>query len=180
MNGRLYRSTTDRMISGVAGGLADYLNLDPSLVRIIWAVLMVVTGGLFFLVYIVMWIVVPEGPGRVRAPWRDVTPPPPGGPAAAAGAATDPVTGAPLDDPLAGDPMAADPMATEPRFFGTPRHEGSGNGRLVFGLVLIGLGAYFLLRNYIPVIAWDRFWPVLLVLAGVALLIATTRRHPHQ
>ena len=168
MNGRLYRSTTDRMISGVAGGLADYLNLDPSLVRIIWAVLMVVTGGLFFLVYIVMWIVVPEGAGRVRGPWRDVTPPAPGAPAAGE---ADPVTGAPISEPLAGDPTA-----TEPRPFTTARHQGSGNGRLIFGLVLIGLGAYFLLRNYIPAIAWDRFWPVLLVLAGVALLIAATRR----
>ena len=166
MNGRLYRSTTDRMISGVAGGLADYLNLDPSLVRIIWAVLMVVTGGLFFLVYIVMWIVVPEGPGRVRGPWRDVTTPPPGGTVA-----SDPVTG----EPLAAQPPVGDSPATEPRPFST-RHEGGGNGRLIFGLVLIGLGAYFLLRNYIPVIAWDRFWPVLLVLAGVALLLASTRR----
>jgi phage shock protein C len=151
MNGRLYRSTTDRMISGVAGGLADYLNLDPSLVRIVWAVLMFVTGGLFFLVYIVMWIVLPEATGGTDPRWRDVTP----------GAA---------DDPAAGEAGAG------PRPFARTDRIGSGNGRLIFGLVLITLGAYFLLRNDLPDIAWDRFWPVLLVLAGAALLIGSLRR----
>lgn len=160
MTGRLYRSTTDRMVSGVAGGLADYLNLDPSLVRIVWAVLMVVTGGFFLLVYIVMWIVVPEGAGGMRARWRDVT--------ASAGEPSD-VTGDPADA------AAGEPVGAEPRPFATT-HAGGGNGRLVFGLVLIALGAWFLLREYVPAIAWGRFWPVLLVLAGVALLVASMRR----
>jgi phage shock protein PspC (stress-responsive transcriptional regulator) len=50
------------MLAGVAGGLAEYWKIDPSLVRIVWALLMVLTGGLAFLVYIVMAIVVPERP----------------------------------------------------------------------------------------------------------------------
>ncbi len=62
MNRRLYRSRTDSMIGGVAAGLADYLNADPALVRIVWAILVVVTGGAALVVYIVAWIVVPEGP----------------------------------------------------------------------------------------------------------------------
>ena len=62
MNDRLYRSRTDRVISGVAGGLADRLALDPSLVRVLWVVLAVASGGLFALVYLVMMIVVPEAP----------------------------------------------------------------------------------------------------------------------
>jgi len=57
---RLYRSPDDRMLAGVAGGLAEMLHTDPSLVRIVWAVLIVLTGGLAFLVYIVMAIVVPD------------------------------------------------------------------------------------------------------------------------
>ena len=154
MTGRLYRSRTDRVIGGVAGGVADYLNLDPSLVRIVWAVLAFVTGGLFFLIYIVMWIVVPEAPFGVRTSLRDV---PPGEPAGA-------------DVPPTGE---GEVNVTPPRARGD---WDAGNTRLVFGLVLIGLGAYFLLRSYVPDIAWDRFWPVLLVLAGVALLIASMRR----
>lgn len=155
MTGRLYRTRTDRVIAGVAGGVADYLNLDPSLVRIVWAVLAFVTGGLFFLIYIVMWIVVPEAPFGVRASFSDL---PPGA------------------DVPAGDvspPGEGEMNVTPPRGRGD---RDSGNTRLVVGLVLIGLGAYFLLRNYLPTIAWGQFWPVLLVIAGVALLVASMRR----
>ncbi len=146
MTGRLYRSRTDRVIAGVAGGVADYLNLDPSLVRIVWAVLAFVTGGLFFLIYIVMWIVVPEAPSGMRT-FDDVPP----------------------SDAPVGDEVDVTPSRARGDW-------DAGNTRLVVGLVLIGLGAYFLLRNYLPDIAWGRFWPVLLVLAGVALLIASMRR----
>src|SRR3990172_5175535 len=59
MDDRLYRSRDERMIAGVAGGLAERLDLDPSLVRIIWAVLVLPTGFLALLVYVVMAIVVP-------------------------------------------------------------------------------------------------------------------------
>ncbi len=62
MNRRLYRSRTDTVIGGVASGLAAYLNADPALIRIAWAILVVVTGGVALLVYIVAWIVVPEEP----------------------------------------------------------------------------------------------------------------------
>ena len=62
MNGRLYRSRTDRMIGGVAAGIADYINADPALVRIGWAILVVITGGVALVAYIVAWIVVPEAP----------------------------------------------------------------------------------------------------------------------
>ena len=64
---RLYRSPDDRMLAGVAGGLAENWKIDPSLVRIVWAVLIVLTGGLAFLVYVVMAIVVPERPVGVAA-----------------------------------------------------------------------------------------------------------------
>ena len=63
MNGhRLYRSERERMLGGVAGGLAEYFDLDPALVRVAWAVLIIGSGGLFLLLYIVMWFVVPEAP----------------------------------------------------------------------------------------------------------------------
>jgi phage shock protein C len=60
MNEHLYRSRDDRMLAGVAGGLAEIWDADPSLIRIVWAMLVVLTGGLALLVYIIMAIVVPE------------------------------------------------------------------------------------------------------------------------
>jgi phage shock protein C len=57
---RLYRSRDDRMLAGVAGGLAELWDADPALIRIVWALLVIFTGGVALLVYIVMAIVVPE------------------------------------------------------------------------------------------------------------------------
>lgn len=59
---RLYRSRKDRMIGGVCGGLAEYFNIDPIIVRII-ALILLLPGGLpGFLPYVILWIVVPENP----------------------------------------------------------------------------------------------------------------------
>ena len=60
MSTRLYRSRDDRMIAGVAGGLAEMWDADPSLVRLAWALLTISTGGIALVVYIVMAVVVPE------------------------------------------------------------------------------------------------------------------------
>lgn len=59
---RLYRSTTDRAIAGVCGGLARYFRLDPALVRILFLVF-ALAGGASILLYIVLWIAVPSDGG---------------------------------------------------------------------------------------------------------------------
>lgn len=62
MTKRLYRSTNDRMIAGVCGGLAEYFNVDPVIIRII-AFILLLPGGLPGLVpYCIMWILVPKQP----------------------------------------------------------------------------------------------------------------------
>ena len=55
---RIYRDPDDRMISGVCGGLAAYTNIDPVIMRLIFVVLLFM--GIGALVYIILWIVVPE------------------------------------------------------------------------------------------------------------------------
>ncbi len=62
MQKRLYRSTTDRMIAGVCGGIAEYFGIDPVIVRIV-AVVLLVAGTAGFWAYIILWIVVPNNPG---------------------------------------------------------------------------------------------------------------------
>jgi phage shock protein C len=58
---RLVRSLTDKKIAGVCGGLADYFDLDPTIIRICWllAILFAGTGGL---AYIILWIALPVAP----------------------------------------------------------------------------------------------------------------------
>lgn len=63
---KLYRSSKEKMLSGVLGGLAEYFNVDPTLVRLLFVVLMLITG-LFPLIifYIVAAVIIPDE-GRVR------------------------------------------------------------------------------------------------------------------
>ncbi|MGH2473885.1 MAG: PspC domain-containing protein, partial [Candidatus Limnocylindrales bacterium] len=74
MDDRLFRSRDDRMLAGVAGGLAELWDVDPSLIRIIWAVLVPFTGGIALLVYIVMAVVVPEEPSGRYSPFAAMPP----------------------------------------------------------------------------------------------------------
>lgn len=151
MNRRLYRSRTDTILGGVAAGVANYLDADPALVRIAWAVLIPLTGGLAFIAYIVGWIVVPEAPVDGSA---------------AAGSSPD---GADATD--AGTAGAAVAPASAP----SARRSSDGAGIWV-GIGLILLGGWFLLRQYLPEIDWSYVWPLLIVGVGVMILVGATRR----
>lgn len=70
-NKRLYRSKTERMIGGVCGGLADFLTLDVTIVRLIF-VLLLITGSAGFWIYLVLLIVVPEQPAFEKPVSPDV------------------------------------------------------------------------------------------------------------
>lgn len=165
MNRRLYRSRRDSMLGGVAGGVADYFDMDPSIVRIAWAVLALVTGGIFGVLYIVMWIVVPEGPSAAplaRAATEDASNP-----------ATEPAgESSAIRTPEA---SAADWDAREPHV----RRRGSG-GAVIFGAILIGAGVWFLIDQYIPAFDSDLLWPVALVVLGIILLAVALRRPASQ
>lgn len=66
---KLMRSTTDKMVAGVCGGLADYFDIDPTLVRALF-VIVTLLGGSGILIYIILWLVMPEAPaaGEPEAP----------------------------------------------------------------------------------------------------------------
>jgi phage shock protein C len=56
---KLHRSQTQRMIGGVCGGLAEYFNVDATLMRVLF-LLLAVFGGSGLVIYVVMWIIVPD------------------------------------------------------------------------------------------------------------------------
>jgi phage shock protein PspC (stress-responsive transcriptional regulator) len=62
---RLYRSRKDRVIAGVCGGIGDYFEIDPTLIRLIWLLLGLTGTGI--LAYIVAWVMIPEEPGSAPA-----------------------------------------------------------------------------------------------------------------
>jgi phage shock protein C len=66
MSPQLRRSETDRVIAGVAGGIAQRFGINSTLVRLAW-VLAVFFGGFGILAYVILWIVLPKGPPHIRA-----------------------------------------------------------------------------------------------------------------
>lgn len=59
---RLYRSTSDKMVAGVCGGIAEYFQLDPTLVRLGYVFLTFFTAFAGVIAYFVMWIIIPKKP----------------------------------------------------------------------------------------------------------------------
>jgi phage shock protein PspC (stress-responsive transcriptional regulator) len=178
VNDRLYRSREDRMLAGVAGGLAEMWGADPSLVRIVWALLVPLTGGIALVVYIVMAIVVPEEED-VRGAMPFAPGPPP------QGAAGEPV--------VPGGPEPAIPGWTSPYPAQATRYEaraarraarrerrGTGAAPLLLGALLVLLGIWFLADEYLPNIDFEWFWPLVLVGLGVVVLVMAIDRGPKQ
>lgn len=63
---RLYRSRSDRWIAGVAGGMGEYFNIDPVVIRLIWVILLL-PGGLPGLIpYLLCWLIIPAEPNQTR------------------------------------------------------------------------------------------------------------------
>jgi phage shock protein C len=152
---RLERSTKNKVVAGVCGGIAEYLQVDPTLVRVFFAIGSIVTGGLGLLGYIVLIVLMPL-PGQ-PAPFVKTS-----------GVTTSTIEGAANADPSAAAPIVSppvDPEAAERR-------------RAMGGLFLIALGAIFLLGNsgVFHIVRWDLAWPLVLIAIGALLLAQRVRR----
>ena len=171
---RLFRSRDDRMLAGVAGGLAELWDADPSLVRVIWALLVVFTGGIALVVYIVMAVVVPDE-DELRPLGAATTSE--GGPAPATelGAAT---AASPTGQGWAPPPRAELRAARrEARLARRAAHpDATFPGAAVAGGILIILGGFFLAREFLPSIDFDFIWPIALIGLGVVLVVSAMRR----
>jgi phage shock protein PspC (stress-responsive transcriptional regulator) len=143
---RLYRSRSDALLGGVCGGIAEHLGVDPTLVRVVFAVLAVVSG-IGILIYLLLWLIVPlEG---VAQP-------------------------SPREAVRAGAEEIADraqELGQEVRTAVAQREIGFA---FVVAAILIFLGVSLLLRNLGFWWAWwlgfDVLWPIALIVVGLALL----------
>jgi phage shock protein PspC (stress-responsive transcriptional regulator) len=140
------------MLFGVAGGMAEWMDLDPAIVRLVWA-LLILAGGVGLLLYIVAAIVIPESPYMAA-------------PAGAGGAG----------EGTAGATGAADQTRWEARQARRAARRGSGNPGMIFGLVLVVLGAWFLLDRYWPQLDLSWFMPAALIVVGLVLVVGALNR----
>ena len=138
---KLYRSRKDKMIGGVAGGLAEYFDIDPTLVRILFIVTLFIGGG-GFLAYIIMWIVVPE------EPFFFVTPD----------------TSTQQSASAEGEQKSQQASQFD---YSSHRQKRRNFG----GAILIVIGVLFLMDNFIPRFHFGDFWPLILIAIGVGLIM---------
>jgi len=203
---RLYRSRYEKQLAGVAGGMAEYLEVDPTLVRILW-ILSAFLGGFTILLYIVLAFIMPlaplgyrpGGPGPSWAPggtWGPGTAPvgpapmPGAAPVAGAEGTAEGVTGATGDaSPTQGWNAAQagwDPAWTGSQGWTAQTPEAAadrrrGPGAAVYaGVVLVVFGGIALVNTVIPGLAGISLGPALLLALGVALLVGSMRRTPDE
>ena len=195
---RLYRSADDRWIAGVAAGVAEYFDVDPILVRIIWLVSIPLTGFISLVAYIIMMIVVPLGPQE----WSQPSPWQPGGapvgfgtagtpPAQTEGGAGPAPTGAyagtpqgvPMPGPMPG-PTAGWDWRWQSRHDRWQRRaerwerraERRGSGGVVFGALLIVVGGVLAWHTIDPSLDLNLAWAIAIVAFGVFLVVSSIER----
>ena len=128
---KIYRSKKDSIIGGVCGGIAEYFEIDPTLVRLL-AILIVFVGGVGIIAYIVAWIIIPQNPEEV--------------------------------------------LEQEPVYSSSEGHK-ERNKHVWGGLILVFLGLFFLIRSFFPHFILVKFWPIILIVVGIGLIIQSLTRN---
>ena len=136
----LYRSRKDSIIGGVAGGIAESLNIDPIIIRIIFIVFCIVWGS-GFLIYAVLWIALPIE-DYININYSN------------------------MEDE---SKKTKDEMV-DPEINKDPVYKSKKDGNLIAGLILIALGIIFLIIRFVPRIDFGDLWPIILLAAGVAMI----------
>ena len=132
MDKKLYKSSNDKVLAGVCGGIAEYFAVDTVIVRLAWVVFTLM-GGAGLIAYIIAAIIIPEYPG--------------------------------------GSSARGDSERTEFPDKGTERKSTSGNTSIALGAILLLLGAFVLVRDFIPWIPRDIILAAVLIGLGVFFIV---------
>ena len=171
MEKKLQRDEHNKMIAGVCAGLAEYLSLDVTLIRVVF-LLTLILHGCGLVPYIVLWIVMPKkvygfnttgfnNPGPV-----DYTVPP--------------KTDGPVDYTVPNPYGSFTPPQQGAPFVMPPKKRS--NAGIIVGVALVAFGSFFLLDNFdlLPDWQFDRLWPLIFVIAGVVLVFSRRSLHPWE
>lgn len=180
MGNRLYRSETDRMISGVSGGLADHFDMDPVIVRILWVVLCVFSGGLIAIVYLAMWVITPEystvyGEEEYEDEEPDLEAEAEDGESDTArdGEGSEP-TEAGEESARAAPDRARIAQARQRRRRGRRSGRSTARPAAILGVMLIVIGGIALLGSFDVFSFFNpwRLWPIILVAGGLGIILS--------
>jgi phage shock protein C len=156
---KLYRSNDDRIFFGVCGGIAHYLSIDSSLIRIIF-ILLTVLGGVGAIIYIVLVVIVPTKGGTRRMSLSEE-----------------------IEEKIHGDTIRKKPVdLSSPEESTSPAEVKAGNERRVserrniVGLTFVLLGLYmFYGQLFGYVFPWRLFWPLALIFVGMMIIFGNRK-----
>jgi len=176
MEKKLFRNEHDKMIAGVASGLADYLEIDVVIVRLLFLLASIFMAGTGLVAYIILWIVVPvnNDPAARFSKFNDYfnKKNPPASPFNPSGTGNATNWANPLSDaPKA--PFEPQNAFVKPK--GSPD-----TGRIVGGLLLLFIGCFFLMQKLDFIPDWVRLrnlWPIIFIVGGLSLVIKSKRKN---
>ena len=153
MKKKLYRSKKDCVIGGVCGGIAEYFDVDPTLIRLL-AVFVFFLGGSGIIAYIIGWIIIPQNPNGN----------------------TEDNSENKLE--IEGKIKKATDKVNKKAEGNLPEEESKGksekNRNIILGMILIIVGLIFMGTTFFPWItwiAWGTFWPVIIIVVGLVIMI---------
>ncbi|MNJ97678.1 DNA-binding transcriptional activator PspC [compost metagenome] len=179
MEKKLYRNEHDKTVAGVASGLADYMQIDVTIVKLLFVLTTIFIPPSGLILYIVLWIVAPvnNDPAVKYQKFKDYYQKFPQG-------------GSVFNSPEAVSEPAQQtqqtkwntPNADSFTKFDVPPVKNNDTGKTVVGLILLVLGVYFLLRQLDLVPYWFnifkiyKLWPLAIVALGVSLIFKNQRK----
>lgn len=152
MQKRLYRSTKDRMIAGVCGGLAEYFEIDPVIIRVLFVVI-TLGAGVGILGYIILWIVVPEAMIVIKdsssVGYENIN----------------------QNEENNMNNNTNFEMVNQEKF-----HKTNHSGRVFISIILILIGLLWFISNIVPGVDFGHLWPLTLVALGLLILIRSINK----
>ncbi len=147
MKKQLFRSSRNRIIGGVAGGIGEYFEIDPTIVRIIF-IITAIGWGLSILLYIVLWIILPDE-FSIKFMEQNHT----------------------IDN---ADNVSATSINT------TVMSSNLSRTKIVIGFLLIILGIILLLNNFLSFSIIKYFWPLILVIIGIYIILKSNEQRMRE
>ncbi|MCX7745702.1 MAG: PspC domain-containing protein [Clostridia bacterium] len=156
MERRLYRSSHDKIIAGVCGGIAEYFRIDPTILRVITIIVSLPSMGLGLMVYIAALILIPKSNGPSYHYQKKES-------------------FSFAEKESVEEDSRWDKDAWKDTGFNEPAKSDNGKARLVGGVILISAGVLFLLKQMFSWFDFQIIGPVLLVVIGISILLAGRR-----
>jgi len=143
------------MIAGVSGGIAEYFDIDSTLVRLL-TVLVVLLGGAGVVAYIIAWIVIPKNPEQI----------------------SDEVFEERENIKEKIKKGTKNVIEEVKVHFESEEHshKSEKNRRILGGIIVIAIGLIFLLNSLFPWVGWGRLWPVILIAVGITIMIQAFKK----